>query len=156
MTAMLTEQLALPQQSAHSVADPISLLAEENRAQAAKQLEEAEPGSFVTYTEDCVERPGMRAFWYSQEYGWQDPESSGVPICFKSFNGQIMFGLFLVTGVERREQPVRPFAGEAQPPRCWFIKGSLCLEGQPETVKVKGRFIPNTFQGEVMLDRTNL
>ena len=155
MTAMLIDSQAQAELAPKS-SNGFTELTAEYRDQAARQLKEAEPGSFVTYTEDCVERPAMKAFWYSQEYGWQDPEASGVPICFKDFDGQIVFGLFLVTGIERPERLVHSFAGEAQPPRCWFVKGSFSLEDRPEKIKVKGMFIPHAFSGEVMLDRANL
>jgi len=148
--AMLTEQLALPQQSAHSVTDPISLLAEENRLQTVQRLENAEPGNFVTYSNNCVGRPGMKDFWYSQEHGWQDPESSAVPICFKDSDGQAVFGLFAVTGIERPERPVQPLAGDPQPPRCWFVKGSFIMQNG-ERLNVRGKFTPDTFSGEVVL-----
>ena len=151
MTVMLTAAPALPELSTEGTA--FDSLTAENRRQATEQVKSLEPGSFVTYTEDCGERPGMKAFWYSQEYGWQDPEASGVPICFKDLDGQIVFGLFLATGIERPERPVRPFADEAQPPRCWFVKGSLTLEDRAERLKVKGRFLPDSFSGEVVIER---
>lgn len=154
MTAMLTEQTA--QAELHSaeeaiIDDPFTRLTEENREQAAKQLANAEEGTFVTYSSDCVGRPSMKAFWYSQEHGWQEPESSAVPICLKDFAGKIVFGLFHVVGIERPEpREGAMFARPAGPPLYWKVRGDLIIEGRPEKLPVQGRFVPDNFSGEVI------
>src|SRR5215216_7787904 len=101
MTAMLTEQrVPATPPTLHVVTDHGISLVAENRQTAKLRVEPQEVGCFSTYSNDLVERPGEQAFFYSMQMGRHlEPEEAAVPVCFKNFDGELVYGLFAVSGL---------------------------------------------------------